>query len=651
MPDTTTPSQRSTFDSRYHRGVTTHSKVSLPVVRDRTHMSRIAKKRLWVLLIVQALLIAHVMLWWLSTKYGWFGGFTLTPIEPSESIQTVSDGIINAGAIFFAVALLSTAVLGRWFCGWGCHVLLLQDGCWWMLRKMGIRPRVFRSRLLMLGPLVLALYMFVWPVFYRLVLAPPNVQWHGFSTHLITRDFWATFPGLTVAIVFLLICGFATIYALGSKGFCTYGCPYGGFFAPLDRIAPLRIRVSDACQGCGECTAVCSSNVRVHEEVATHGMVIDSGCMKTMDCIEACPNDALSMGFGVVAAGKPRPNRKWDLTWPQEVVLAVLMLALVLAWRGTYGAVSMLMAMGIAIVLTWMFWKAWRVLRDDSASFLKARLRYKGKLQRAGVVFLLVTLLGGILSMQEGAVRIIVATASARSVGLEVEVPVALRQGPAVGERWEATGRALDAWALARPLWEGGVGLVDVPRVRIAQARLLTVRGDYADALRAMDEVLVTARPDQGVWRERLALASVQQLPEELQVWAEAAIAEHPEWAQFRGDVIAWLASEGRGSDALSIARPHVDIQDARKLMLQAVELLQEGRAVEALPLMTDYVNQVPADVLARASLARLLLVLGEPQRAQMQMQRAINERETLPPAQQETLREELRIYNEMLGQ
>ena len=630
--------------------MTTSSKVSLPVVRDRTRMSRIAKRRLWVLLIVQVLLIAHVMLWWLSTKYGWFGGWTVTPIEPSESIQTVSDGIINAGAIFFAVALLSTAVLGRWFCGWGCHVLLLQDGCWWMLRKVGIRPRVFRSRLLMLGPLALALYMFVFPIFYRLFLADLNVRWPGFSTHLVTRDFWATFPGVTVAIVFLIICGFATIYTLGAKGFCTYGCPYGGFFAPLDRIAPLRIRVSDACQGCGECTAVCSSNVRVHEEVATHGMVIDSGCMKTMDCIEACPNDALSMGFGAVSAGKPRPRRKWDLTWPQEVVMAVVMLALVLAWRGTYGAVSMLMAMGISIVLTWMFWKSWRVLRDDSASFLKFRLRYKGKLQGAGVVFLLVALVGGVLSVQEGGVRIIVVTATNRSDGLELSVPDALRQGPAVGGKWEAAGRAIDTWALARPLWAGGIGLVDVPRVRLAQARLLTVRGDYAEALQAMDDYLAAARPTESVWRERMALASIQQMPDELQPWAEATIAMHPEWAMFRGDVIAWLTSEGRGSEALAIAAPHVDIQDARQLMLRAMALLQDGKAMEALPLMEAYVEQVPADVLARASLAKLLLMIGDVERAHAQMQRAINERDTLPPVQQRDFDEELRVFNEMLG-
>ena len=50
-------------------------------------MSHIAKRRLWVLMTVQVLLIAHVVLWWLSTKYGWFGGWTLTPIEPSEELE------------------------------------------------------------------------------------------------------------------------------------------------------------------------------------------------------------------------------------------------------------------------------------------------------------------------------------------------------------------------------------------------------------------------------------------------------------------------------------------------------------------------------------------------------------------------------------
>src|SRR6185503_18805376 len=64
-----------------------------------------------------------------------------------------------------------------------------------------------------------------------------------------------------------------------------------------DKLATGRILVTDACEGCGHCTAVCTSNVRVHEEVAKFGMVVDPGCMKCMDCVSVCPNDALYFGF------------------------------------------------------------------------------------------------------------------------------------------------------------------------------------------------------------------------------------------------------------------------------------------------------------------------------------------------------------------
>src|SRR5207244_4171 len=85
---------------------------------------------------------------------------------------------------------------------------------------------------------------------------------------------------------------FMTVYFLGNKGFCTYACPYGGVFGLVDKVAPGRIRVTDACEECGHCTAVCTSNVIVHAEVKKYGMVVDPGCMKCMDCVSVCPNDA-----------------------------------------------------------------------------------------------------------------------------------------------------------------------------------------------------------------------------------------------------------------------------------------------------------------------------------------------------------------------
>ena len=108
----------------------------------------VPRRRLWVLVAVNVFMLLHVVQWLAM-------GVTLAPIEPSESLETVKEGIVTVGAVFFAVALLSTALLGRWFCGWGCHWVAIQDGTAWLLARAGIRPRPFRSRLLVWMPLCL----------------------------------------------------------------------------------------------------------------------------------------------------------------------------------------------------------------------------------------------------------------------------------------------------------------------------------------------------------------------------------------------------------------------------------------------------------------------------------------------------------------
>ncbi|MHC4991719.1 MAG: tetratricopeptide repeat protein, partial [Planctomycetota bacterium] len=397
--------------------------VALPVLAGGSgqgpiRRSRSGRRRAIVLAAVQALMIVHIVVWLLSREFGWFGGRTTTPIEPSESMEFVKHGVVNAGLIFFVLALLSTLVLGRWFCGWGCHLVLLQDGCGWLMKRAGIRPRPFRSRLLVYVPLVLALYMFVWPAAFRLGFALfERMGWVSrtlphweLSWHLTTTDFWRTFAGVVVAIPFLGICGFAAVYFLGAKGFCTYGCPYGGFFAPVDKISPGRIRVTDACEHCGHCTAVCTSNVRVHEEVREYGMVVDPGCMKCLDCVSVCPNDALHFGFGrpAVARGAPRhaaPRRKYDLTWPEELALVAVFVASFAAVRGVYGIIPMLMAAGSAGCTTFLVWKTWRMLWTPNVSFQRRRLKYRGRVTRAGAAFVGVACAVGLLTIHSGVVN------------------------------------------------------------------------------------------------------------------------------------------------------------------------------------------------------------------------------------------------------
>ena len=154
-------------------------------------------------------MIAHVIQWWIM-------GTTISPIEPSETMYTLQRGAINAGLIFFSLAILATLIFGRFVCGWGCHILALQDFCAWLLKKIGLTPKPFRSRLLVYVPLIAALYMFVWPTVFRAFTKPadgPLIP--EFTNHLVTNNFWETFPSVAVAIPFLFICGFMTVYFLG----------------------------------------------------------------------------------------------------------------------------------------------------------------------------------------------------------------------------------------------------------------------------------------------------------------------------------------------------------------------------------------------------------------------------------------------------
>ena len=376
------------------------------------------------LITLNILMIAHVVQWWIM-------GRTISPIEPSESMSTLQSGAVNAGFIFFTLAILATLIFGRFVCGWGCHILALQDFCAWLLKKFGLKPKPFRSRLLIFVPLIVALYMFVYPTVVRYFAKPisePLIP--QFTNHLVTTEFWATFPTVAVAIPFLFICGFMTVYFLGQKGFCTYVCPYGGFFSLADKVAPGRIRVKeDACHQCGHCTAVCTSNVLVHAEVKQYGMVVDQGCMKCMDCVSVCPNDALYFGFGKPAIGVPKTIKKnYSLTWIEEIIGAVIFAASFLAVWDVYQLVPMLMALGIAIVTTFLALRTIRLFTAHDLSFYRFSLKAGGKIKKAGWIFMSLSLLWIGLNAHSGFVHYHESAAARSFENLRVPDELALAQ-------------------------------------------------------------------------------------------------------------------------------------------------------------------------------------------------------------------------------
>lgn len=505
--------------------------VALPVVTlpERKKKARVGKWRAGVLIAVHLLIIAHIVQWLIV-------GETVSPIEPSESMQTLEQGFLNAGAIFFAIAILSTILFGRYVCGWLCHIVALQDFCHWLMSKLGIRPKPFRARLLMLAPLTLGLYMFVWPSFKRYALQPAfeamNLAWPawlrrtdpfpGIQSELVVDDFWATFPEWYIAIPFLLVCGFATVYFLGAKAFCTYACPYGGIFALVEPASPTRVRVDhDKCHECGLCTAACTSNVRVHEEIKHHGMVVDAGCMKTMDCINACPNDALSIGLGRPgllapvraeakeshAEAKTKAARRWDLTWPQEIAFALVFFFLFIATRGMFDRVPMLMAGGLAAVGTGLSVLLWKTIATPNARVHRLLLKHKGTIKPAGVAFVLVMLVGWTAAAWGGTGNITRWRAETLHAGIGVPVDVVLRPEYAPSEHTiERAQKALDWYSRADAPQNGGLGWALNPDDRVRIAYLHAVKGEFAEAADQLRIVIDEGNPTDALVFQLLSL-------------------------------------------------------------------------------------------------------------------------------------------------
>jgi tetratricopeptide (TPR) repeat protein/ferredoxin len=533
-----------------------------------------------VLVAVHLLVAAHI------THYA-LRGRTLSPVEPSETMYTLENGVVNAGMIFFAVTLLGTLVFGRFFCGWGCHIVALQDLSAALLRRVGIKPRPFRSRLLVFAPAAVAAYMFVWRPLRAVFWMSPPAQAAGFSNHLTTTQFWITFPGPIIAAVTFFVCGFAAVYFLGAKGFCTYGCPYGALFGALDRFAPGRIVVSDACEGCGHCTATCTSNVRVHEEVRLHGMVVDSGCMKCLDCVSVCPTQALSYGFARPPLLTAPARRRYDFTWTEEIVLASVCLVATLAFRGLYDIVPLLLAVGLGALTAFCTMKLWRLVRDRDVRIQGRALKSGGRPSRAGWAFAAMTLVWLTFTAHSAFVqghrawghyqleraRLTVAdllaaeqaqNKASRPVIRHTEAAAHAYRSYSIADRWGLLGiveiklglaaieiRRQELDAAETHLREAIALEPDTPRLYINLYIVLMLQNRYRDAALVLKAKLTATGPTAEDHFRLAALLLVTGRPEQAIAQYRSCIAMAPDWAKARYNLGGVLRRMGRTAQAI----------------------------------------------------------------------------------------------------
>jgi len=596
---------------------------SLPVVKPprppKIRNSRMSKWRAGVLVGIHVLIALHV------AHYMW-NGRTLSPVEPSESMYALELGEVNAGFVFLVAAMLVTLVFGRFFCGWACHLVAIQDLCGWVMKRLGVKPRPFRSRLLMWVPAAAAFYMFFWPALKRwgtaladrrgwlnwlaerdaldlmreigLVAADASASFPGFTNHLATDSFWKTFPGPLWAVLTFVSCGIVAVYLLGSKGFCTYACPYGALFGAMDRLAPARIVVSDACEQCGHCTATCTSNVIVHEEVRRYGMVVDPGCMKCMDCVSVCPTGALSYGPARPSAFKRRPEdaktvKRYNLGIGEELFVFLVFFLSTGALRGLYGRFPLLMSLGLGAITAFVALKLWQLVRRPTVRLENLKLKIAGKLATSGWVFGMLTV-SWLAFVTDGAAA----------------------------------------------QWHGKWGLYHLNRTEAAKAEVLDgsflerefSERHHREAQKFFDHY---KRADRA-WRPplvdvKLGLAwgyLLQDDREAAEREIRAAIDAAPDQSNLYDELIEFLASAGRFDEAIEVAQVKLETIDvAASERLQMVGLLMRaGRSEEARVELESSRRQAEAadDVPALLSLGRTYVVTGDVEMASALIERAI---------------------------
>lgn len=582
-----------------------------------------SRRRVIVLVLVHIAVGLHILHWKQT-------GRTVAPLELNEVVYTFAVGIVTAGFLLLVAATIASAIFGRYFCSWACHIIAWQDLFHWLLGKFGIKLRPLRSRALRLVPFIAALYMFAAPLVARMIAERSWPSFHlrsdaeGWAS-LVTSDFWRNLPGGWITLATLGTCGFVIVYALGSRAFCTTVCPYGALFAAADRVAPGRLISQGNCSGCARCTRVCSSHIKVHQEIADFGMIVDKDCLRDLDCMAVCPNENIRFGWTTPpllrdALTRRGLTRRFDLTLGEELLLVGACAAAFFALRGLYDALPFLLSIALAVVFAGLVVLLARVVRRRDSHFQKFDLVRAGRVRTGGVVF---------AGFSGGLVALILHSGYVR--WHEFGGQRALAEAEATGSKAALAEAREHVDAVRR--W----GLFDSRAARLRQARVAELAGDLAAAEKVLVELDRSKPNDRFVVLPLARVWNALGRPADAAGVLDRGLAAVPEIQHDRADVVQYLSDVHalRGE----IAAQAGELELARQHLVEACELAPRsalaqyqlgvvwgalGDKAKAKACFARSVELAPNDVDALNNLGFLLLDEGALTEAEAHLRRAV---------------------------
>lgn len=248
--------------------------------------------------------------------------------DPLLFITTILSAHTVEKAFYLSLVLvLLTVVLGRVFCGWICPLGTLNNiaGALRKHAKFLQREGLFRLKYYILifivisslltaqlagifDPLSLtirSLSVSIYPMFNYIVtsffdaiyetptplLVAVSEGIYSFlkKTILLFQQSYY-YQSFFIGAIFLLILG---VNLVERRFWCRYLCPLGALLGVLSRFSILKRSVSEGCNSCGTCAAVCQGNADPDKK----DMWRHSECMYCWNCDDICPQKAVSFGF------------------------------------------------------------------------------------------------------------------------------------------------------------------------------------------------------------------------------------------------------------------------------------------------------------------------------------------------------------------
>jgi len=248
-------------------------------------------------------------------------------IDPLVAVATaISTHTVYRNLLWSLVLIIPTLVLGRFFCNWMCPYGTLHQFIGWLFntRRNIDKVAINRYRPIFGLKYILLVIFFILALFGSLqigLLDPICIMYRTVATAIapaydLSADTLASRmenagvdagflraslfrPGITDPRIFygawfvgLVILGLVGMNLIIPRFFCRVLCPLGAFLGFLSRFALWRIdRDLTRCTDCNLCVSHCEG------ASDPHAALRKSECFVCFNCIDDCPEDALSFRF------------------------------------------------------------------------------------------------------------------------------------------------------------------------------------------------------------------------------------------------------------------------------------------------------------------------------------------------------------------